>query len=114
MPLNSDSQFWSDLGFMSRGTLKNAKDVREYIAKLNDFPRYFDENIANMRAGLKRGFTVPRAVLVGRDVSISTYTNVKSPRDSDFFKPCSKLPTRFRPQNRRSCRRNAKPRSAST
>jgi uncharacterized protein (DUF885 family) len=92
MPLNSDSQFWSDLGFMSGRHLKNEKQVREYIGKLDDFPRYFDENIANMRAGMQRGFTVPRAVLVGRDVSISTYTDVKSPKDSDFFKPCSKLP----------------------
>ena len=63
MPLNSDSQFWSDLGFMSSRHLKNEKQAREYIGKLNDFPRYFDENIANMRAGVKRGFTVPRAVL---------------------------------------------------
>ncbi|HEX4481249.1 MAG TPA: DUF885 family protein [Rudaea sp.] len=93
MPLNSDSQFWSDLGFMSSRRLKNEKQVRDYIGKLNDFPRYFDENIANMRAGVKRGFTVPRAVLVGRDVSISTYMDVKSPKDSDFFKPCSKLPS---------------------
>ncbi len=93
MPLNSDSQFWSDLGFMSSRHLKNEKQVREYIGKLNDFPRYFDENIANMRAGEQRGFTVPRAVLVGRDVSISTYLDVKSPKDSDFFKPCSKLPS---------------------
>jgi uncharacterized protein (DUF885 family) len=93
MPLNSDSQFWSDVAFLSSRHMKNAKDVREYIGKLNDFPRYFDENMDNMRLGLKRGFTVPKAVLVGRDVSISTYTDVKSPRDSDFFKPCSKLPT---------------------
>ncbi len=28
-----------------------------YIARLDDVPRYFDEEIANMRAGLKRGFT---------------------------------------------------------
>jgi len=93
MPLNSDSQFWSDVAFLSSRHMKNAKDVREYIGKLNDFPRYFDENMDNMRLGLKRGFTVPKAVLVGRDVSISTYMDVKSPRDSDFFKPCSKLPT---------------------
>ncbi len=92
MPLNADSQFWSDLGFLSQRHIKNAKEAHEYVAKLNDVPRYFDENVANMRAGMKRGFTVPRAVLVGRDVSISTYTDVKSPKDSDFFKPCSKLP----------------------
>jgi len=92
MPLSSDSQFWSDLAFMSRRHLKDAKHARDYIAQLNDVPRYFDENVANMRAGLKRGFSVPREVLAGRDVSISTYVDVKKPEDSDFYKPFLDLP----------------------
>jgi uncharacterized protein (DUF885 family) len=92
MPFNSDSQFWSDLGFMSGRHLKNAAEAEHYIARLNDVPRYFDENIVNMRAGLKRGFSVPRAVLSGRDVSISTYADAKKPEDSDFYKPFKELP----------------------
>ena len=92
MPFNSDSQFWSDLGFMTRRPLKDAQAARNYIAKLNDVPRYFDQQIADMRAGLKRGFSVPRAVLDGRDVSIASYTEVKSPEDSEFYKPLEKLP----------------------
>ena len=92
MPFNSDSQFWSDLGFISDRHLRTAKDAENYVALLNDVPRWFDENIQNMRAGLKRGFSVPRAVLAGRDVSISTYMEVKSPQDSDFYKPFRSLP----------------------
>ncbi|WP_414707373.1 DUF885 domain-containing protein [Rudaea sp.] len=93
MPLNADSQFWSDLAFMANRHLKSAADAENYIARLNDVPRYFDEQIVNMRAGLKRGFSVPRVVLVGRDVSISTYTDVKSAEDSPFYKPFKQLPT---------------------
>jgi uncharacterized protein (DUF885 family) len=92
MPFNSDSQFWSDLGFMADRPLKNVQAARNYIARLNDVPRYFDEELGNMRAGLKRGFTVPRAVLAGRDVSISTYIKIDKPEGSDFFKPFLKLP----------------------
>jgi len=92
MPFNSDSQFWSDLGFMANRPLKNALDARNYIARLNDVPRYFDEQIVNMRAGIKRGFTVPRAVLDGRDVSISTIAEVKNAEESDFYKPFKQLP----------------------
>jgi uncharacterized protein (DUF885 family) len=92
MPFNADSQFWSDLGFMSGRHLRTVEDAQNYIALLNDVPRWFDENIVNMRAGLKRGFSVPREVLAGRDVSISTYMNVKSPQDSDFYKPFKSLP----------------------
>jgi uncharacterized protein (DUF885 family) len=92
MPFNSDSQFWSDLGFMANRPIKDAKQAHNYIARLNDVPRYFDENTANMRAGLKRGFSVPRAVLDGRDVSISTFVDVKTAQDSDFYKPFKQLP----------------------
>jgi uncharacterized protein (DUF885 family) len=45
-----------------------------------------------MRAGLKRGFSVPRAVLDGRDVSISMVAEVKTPEDSEFYKPFKQLP----------------------
>ncbi len=93
MPLNSDSQFWSDLRFMADRPLKNAAAARAYIARLDDVPRYFDEQIANMRAGLKRGFSVPRVVLDGRDVSISTFTKADRPEDSDFYKPFANLPS---------------------
>lgn len=93
MPFNSDSQFWSDLGFMANRPIKDLKHAQAYIARLNDVPRYFDENVVNMRAGLKRGFSVPREVLDGRDVSISTFINVKAPQDSDFYKPFRKLPS---------------------
>ena len=92
MPFNSDSQFWSDLGFMARRPLRDELAVRNYIAKLDDIPRYFDQQIANMRAGLKRGFTVPRAVLDGRDVSIAAFAEVKSPEDSEYYEPLKKLP----------------------
>ena len=92
MPFNADSQFWSDLGFMTRRSLHDENAARAYIAKLDDVPRYFDEQTANMRAGLKRGFSVPRAVLDGRDVSIASYAEVKSPVDSEFYKPFKELP----------------------
>ncbi|HET8942812.1 MAG TPA: DUF885 family protein [Rudaea sp.] len=92
MPFNSDSQFWSDLGFMAGAHFTNARQAQHYIARLNDIPRYFDENIENMRAGLKRGFSVPQAVLPGRDVSIASYADAKTPQDSVFYKPFLELP----------------------
>ena len=73
MPFNSDSQFWSDLGFMTRRPLDSAQAARNYIAKLDDVPRYFDEHIVNMRAGLARGYSVPRVSVLGRDRTIEPY-----------------------------------------
>ena len=92
MPFNSDSQFWSDLAFMTRRPLDDEQAARNYIARLDDVPRYFDEQIANMRAGLRRGFSVPRAVLDGRDVSIASHAGVATPEDSAFYAPLKALP----------------------
>ena len=92
MPFNSDSSFWSDLGFMTRRPLRTRSDAESYIARLNDVPRYFAEQTVNMRAGLKRGFSVPRAVLGGRDVSIAAVADLEDPRQSEFFKPLANLP----------------------
>ena len=53
MPFNSDSSFWTYLDDRSRST--DAAEYRRYIARMRDIPRYFDEQIVNMRAGLARG-----------------------------------------------------------
>ncbi len=93
MPFNSDSSFWSNLSFMARGEMNTATEYRNYIARLNDVPRYFDQQMVNMRAGLARGFSVPRAVLEGRDVSISTVAELKDPTESPLYEPLKKLPS---------------------
>jgi uncharacterized protein (DUF885 family) len=92
MPFNSDSSFWSNLGFMTRRPMRTAADYRAYIDRLADVPRYFDEHIANMRAGLDRGFSVPRAVLDGRDVSIAAIADLDDPTKSTFYAPLKQLP----------------------
>ena len=75
MPANSDSNFWTYLD--ERTTLRRAGAYQRYIGRMRDIPRYFDENIANMHAGLKRGFTPPAATLVGRDGSIATFSRTE-------------------------------------
>lgn len=92
MPFNSDSSFWSNLSFMARREMKDVQDYRNYIARLNDVPRYFGQQTDNMRAGLKRGFSVPRAVLDGREVSIANVAELKDPTESPLYAPFRKLP----------------------
>ena len=54
-------------------------------------PRYFDEQIANMRAGLARGFTVPRVSVVGRDKTIEPY--VKGDTANPLYAPFTQMPS---------------------
>ena len=86
MPANSDSAFWSDFGYTARRPFKNLTDYKNWIAQMRDVPRYFREEIANMKAGLARGFTPPRATLTGRDKSIATVAESK-PEDSLLYTP---------------------------
>jgi uncharacterized protein (DUF885 family) len=75
-PFNADTFFWTD--FTPRQGLPSAEEYRRYLARLRDVPRYFDEQIVNMRAGLARGYSVPRVAVVGRDLTIVPYTHADS------------------------------------
>ncbi len=108
MPFNSDTSFWSNLGFMAERTLRTPDEYRAYIARLADVPRYFGQHIANMRAGLKRGFTVPRAVLDGRDVSIAMVAEVKDPAASGFYAPFRQMPATIPAAEQQALREAAK------
>ena len=91
-PVNSDTTFWSDEEDVARATFKSALDYTNYIAQLNDLPRYFHENIANMRSGLARGFTPPRVTLTGRDETILPVADAKTPQSTIYYKPFDKMP----------------------
>ncbi|AHX15327.1 hypothetical protein CH75_20470 [Dyella jiangningensis] len=98
MPFNSDSAFWSDLGYVLEGdNLRTEQDYKRYIERLGQVPSYFNQQIDNMRDGLARGFSVPREVLNGRDVSIASVAELKDPTKSSFYKPFEKMPTSIAP-----------------
>ena len=89
MPANSDSNFWTYL--YERESLDDAAAYQRYIARLRDIPRYFGEQIANMRAGLKRGFTPPQATLAGRDASIASF--IKPAEQNSFYDAFRTMPS---------------------
>jgi uncharacterized protein (DUF885 family) len=91
-PLNADSSFWSNMAGEARKPFRTLEDYRNYVAQLNDVPRYFDEEMTNMRAGLKRGFTPPKVTLAGRDGSLTSVTEAK-PEEVVFFKPFKQFPS---------------------
>ena len=91
MPLNSDSNFWSYL--VPSGQM-DAEEYERYIARMRDLPRFFAENIANMRSGLGRGFSVPAVTLAGRDISIEAY-GVSEVEENPFWRPFADMPDRI-------------------
>ena len=93
MPLNSDSAFWSDLAFLPRQhPVRDAADVERYIARLRAVPAYFDQHIELLREGLRRGQTVPRVTLAGREASIAAQAKVDEVESNAFYAPLRRLP----------------------
>ncbi|MGK2911574.1 MAG: DUF885 domain-containing protein [Sphingobium sp.] len=91
-PLNADSSFWGDLAGWARDPLRDETGARRYIAMLRDMPRYYDQQIANMRSGLKRGFTPSQITLQGRDIGVEQVMQAKSVADNPFYAPFKALP----------------------
>jgi len=93
MPINADSGFHSSFSRLPKEMpLQTVKDYENYISRLDAWPRYVREQIANMRLGLKSGMTVPQATLVGYDKSISAHV-VDDPAKSVFWAPFEKFPS---------------------
>ncbi len=88
-PFNSDTFFWTD--FTPRQGFVTLSAYRAYLSRLRDVPRYFDEQVSNMRAGLARGFTVPRVSVVGRDRTIEPY--VKGDATNPLYGPFTQMPS---------------------
>ncbi|MFZ0007553.1 MAG: DUF885 family protein [Steroidobacteraceae bacterium] len=86
MPANSDTAFWTNLGYTARRPFRTLTDYQHWIAQMRDIPRYFHEEMDEMRAGAKRGFTPPRVTMEGRDSSITAVTEA-TPEASLFYTP---------------------------
>jgi len=97
MPFDSDSNFWSYLD--APAGFQTVTEYDNYIARMNALPRYFAEQIANARAGLERGFSVPAVTLAGRDASLAANL-VDAPERSPFWKAFAEIPARFSPEDR--------------
>jgi uncharacterized protein (DUF885 family) len=91
-PVNADSSFWTDMTYAARRSFKTREDYLAYLAQLQDMPRYFREQLANMRAGLARGFTPPRVTLAGRDAPLASVAEAKSPQDTIYYAPFREMP----------------------
>ncbi|MFK8031096.1 MAG: DUF885 family protein [Gammaproteobacteria bacterium] len=64
IPVLADGGFHSDIGYTVGATpFRNVKDYLDYLVRLSALPEYIDQNIANMKMGLREGFTQPKQIL---------------------------------------------------
>jgi uncharacterized protein (DUF885 family) len=91
MPANSDTTFWTELGHTARRAFRKPDEYQNWLGQLRDVPRYFREQMDEMRAGAARGFTPPRMTMAGRDASITAVTEA-APEASVLYTPFKEMP----------------------
>lgn len=93
LPLNSDSGFYSEILLLDDlQSPRTVRDYENYIARLNDVPRYFREQIANMRQGVRDGFTLPQEIVggVGQVIGAFHYENAEA---MGLYAPFAEFPS---------------------
>jgi len=70
---------------------RSVKDYEDYLSRLHQIPRVFEQIIANVQLGLRDGLVPPRYLLEKVAVQAQDIAD-KSPHDSPFTQPLLKFP----------------------
>jgi uncharacterized protein (DUF885 family) len=106
MPLNAEGSYHSDFARLpSSLPFATTRDYESYIARLRAFPTYGRQQIANMREGLRTGFTQPRVTLEGFEGTITVHL-AGDLEKGVFWKPFAAFPAAV-PEADRGRLRNA-------
>lgn len=92
IPFTGDWGFQAEPVFASlRMEIENVDQAEAWIARLNDVPRYFGDNIDNMRRGIETGWTAhPDPLATAMDQIREQIT--PAPAESMFYQPFLALP----------------------
>ena len=107
-PVTSLDSFWSGVQGTGQRGFRTEQDYLNYLQWLTDIPRFFDENIANMRAGLARGFTAAKDHAHRRDQTIAPIAKATAADATPFWKPFTKMPSTINTAEQARIRAEAK------
>lgn len=107
-PATADDAFWRRMAFSAmRLVLETEDQARAYIDQLSQIPRYFDQQIQNMRAGVVRGFGPARVCMNGREEPVRAIAEATAASEVSFFRPFASLPSTMDQTLRRSLQEQA-------
>lgn len=86
---------------------RTLKDYEDWIARLNGFPKYMEQTLALMHAGIKTGRVQPKVVMQRLPDQIRRHI-VIDPAESLFYKPFKNFPEGIKPADQKRLRRQAK------
>jgi uncharacterized protein (DUF885 family) len=108
MPFLSDAGFHMDIGYVVSSTrFESTNDYHDYLERLQALPGYFEQNVANMQAGLDAGFTQPRAIMA--NILPSFESQVTGTAEAHMlYAPFASMPDTMSPSEQEELRRQGK------
>lgn len=84
-PANADSAFWTDHQGRARRVAWSREDAERYVAQLMQLPRWFEQHVDNMRAGVERGFGPARVAMQGRQEPVRSVAEADSAEATPYW-----------------------------
>src|SRR5690606_12302264 len=85
----------SNLGFMVRNaSFRSFADYQNYIVRLQDIPRYMEQETGWLKVGMAEGYTQPKAAMQGFEESIAAFI-AQNPHECLFYQPFTGTPPNF-------------------
>lgn len=103
----NDDGFHTLADYLARTTtIASRDDADAWLARLEALPRYYRQNIDNLRRGIKTRFTQPR-IVVDRVLEVARRQAGTRPEDSSLLLPFAKLPSTIPADAQADYRRSA-------
>jgi uncharacterized protein (DUF885 family) len=93
IPFENDSGFHTEADYLARTTsIATREDAEAWLARLAAVPAYYEQNVANLKRGIRTKFTQPR-IVVDRVLDVARQHAATKAEDSSLLLPFAKLPS---------------------
>lgn len=92
IPILSDSGFHTSFNDVAKATpFRNQEDYANYLKRLQLLPGWLKQNVANMRQGLRDGFTQPKAILDNMRPTFAAQV-IETAEQHHLYEPFTRIP----------------------
>jgi uncharacterized protein (DUF885 family) len=92
IPFQNDEGFHTLADYLGRSTsIGSREDADAWLARLAAFPAFYEQNVANLKRGIKTHYTQPR-IVVDRVLEVARKQVEVRPEDNSMLLPFARLP----------------------
>jgi uncharacterized protein (DUF885 family) len=92
IPFQNDEGFHTLADYLGRSTsIGSREDADAWLARLAAFPAFYEQNVANLKRGIKTHYTQPR-IVVDRVLEVARKQVEVKPEDNSMLLPFARLP----------------------